>query len=343
MSWQGVQFAAPYLGLLVLLWPLFVWLHRYYYRPDELETLKKGAVGHFRHPLVPVFAGTKNRISKKRGRPPLWQPFLRGLILLVAMVALMQPGREKVIQQYETVHSRHQLMFVLESSVTMILKDYALNGVPQARMTVVKAALSQLMQKLDKGRYGLVLYGETAGTLLPLTFDKQLFIHTLDRIQPYLLGRTDEGVGAGLGLALRTKALEAVVLISDGMNQPSRISLTDVVALAQQRKVPVYTIGVGAGSHLQQSKTAGLLFQPLDAAPLKALAQQTGGQFFSIEDVQGLQTALQAIMQQTGSRWTETRVEKQWQGYSAWLIAVLLGLLTVYGLLGWWEARRVPL
>lgn len=74
MSWQDLQFATPYLGLLILLWPLFVWLHRRFYRADDLETLKKGATGHFRYPLVHFFEGAKKRILKKRGSPPSGSP-----------------------------------------------------------------------------------------------------------------------------------------------------------------------------------------------------------------------------------------------------------------------------
>lgn len=334
-----ITFAQPYWGWLLMLLPLWWILYRRFGGQNLLEIVKNGRTGHFRHPFFHVFLGAKKSAVKILGGPPWWLRLLQNVMVVVGVLALMQPGREQVVQQVETVHARHQLAFVVESSVTMTLSDYGSDDAPVSRMDAVRGALAALMKRLDQGRYGLVLYGEQAATWLPQTQDRQLFIDTLSRLQPYLLGRTDEGVGAGLGLALRQENLDAVVLISDGINRPSHISLTQVVALAQARKVPLFTVGVGAGK-ARPRETAGLIFQPLDAGPLRQLASLTGGQFFAIHDADGLQQALAAIERKTGTRWTESRQIKQWQDFSPWLMGVLLALMGLYGALIWWLARR---
>ncbi len=332
-------FAQPQWAWLLALIPVWWVLHRRFGGTHLLEVVKNGHTGHFRHPFFHEFLGAKKTTRKKTGGPPWWLRLLELVMVLVGVLALMQPGREQVVQQVETVHARHQLAFVVESSVTMTLPDYGTADHPLSRMEAVRVALTELMKQLDQGRYGLVLYGEQAATWLPQTPDRQLFIDTLGRLKPYLLGRTDEGVGAGLGLALRQDNLDAVVLISDGINRPSSISLTQVVALAQARKVPIYTVGVGAGK-ARPRNTAGLIFQPLDAGPLRQLATLTGGQFFAINDQSGLQQALAAIQRKTGTHWTEIRQVKQWQDFSPVLIRVLLALLALYGVLIWWRSRR---
>ena len=332
-------FAQPQWAWLLALIPLWWALYRRFGGTHMLEVVKNGHTGHVRHPFFHDFLGAKKSTRKKTGGPPWWVRLLELSMVLVGVVALMQPGREQVVQQVETVHARHQLAFVVESSVTMTLPDYGTETQPLSRMDAVRVALSDLMRQLDQGRYGLVLYGEQAATWLPQTADRRLFIDTLARLKPYLLGRTDEGVGAGRGLALRQDNLDAVVLISDGINRPSRISLTQVVALAQARKVPIYTVGVGAGK-ARARKAAGLIFQPLDAGPLRQLATLTGGQFFAINDQKGLQEALAAIQRNTGAHWTETRQIRQWQDFSPDLIRVLLALMALYGVLVWWWARR---
>ncbi len=334
-----ITFAHPQWAWLLALLPLWWALQRRFRGVSVPETLKKGHTGHFRHPFFHVFVGVKNPTRKFSGGPPVWLSGLQAMVLLLGVLALMEPGRERVVQQVETVHARHQLAFVVESSVTMTLPDYGTDSRPLSRMEAVQVALTGLMERLDQGRYGLVLYGEQAATWLPMTTDRQLFVETLKRLKPYLLGRTDEGVGAGLGLALRQGDLDAVVLISDGINRPSGISLTEVVALAQARKVPVYTVGVGAGK-ARPRNTAGLIFQPLDAGPLRQLASLTGGRFFAINDGEGLMRALAAIQRHTGSRWTETKQLKQWQSFSPVLIGLALGLLMLYGVAVWWWIRR---
>ncbi|WP_294949477.1 VWA domain-containing protein [Sulfurivirga sp.] len=345
-DWHALQFSTPWWGLALPALMLLAWLHRRFGAADDLSALKNGQIAHFRHPLAGFFRAGAAPTRQKRGRPPFWLPVLRWLALLLLVLALMGPGREAVVQTTQQVHSRHTLMFVVESSVTMTLPDYRIGGKPVSRMMAVRQALDGLMAEMDAGRYGLVLYGETAGTLLPLTFDKSLFRQTLTRLKPYLLGRTDEGVGAGLGLALRSGPLDGVVLISDGLNQPGGISLADVVALARSRHTPIFTVGVGAGRDTRSGRHAGLIYQPLDAAPLKKLADLTGGRFYAITDSRGLRQALSNIRAATGTHWTETVVRKRWQDYRGPLVAAVLAVVALYLAAAFFWIRRehhVPL
>ncbi|SIO17954.1 Ca-activated chloride channel family protein [Sulfurivirga caldicuralii] len=336
---MNITFAHPEVFALLLLPLLMAWLWRRYGGENDLQAAKNSLIQRFRHPWWTLFAGAKKSAVKKVGDPPHWAKVLRVAILLALAVALAEPGREQVITQKKVVHSQHQLMVVMEDSVTMQLHDYGTPDAPQTRLDAIKGALAGLIDGLDKARLGIVLYGDQAATLLPLTFDLVLAKQTIGRIQPALLGRTDEAVGEGLALALRQPHLNGVILISDGLDRPSRMPLLQVLALAKQNKVPLFAIGVGTGGGYV-AKTAGLLFQPLDPAPLKRLAQLSGGSYFGIHDNAGLHAALQTITQRTGQQWTKTQTRREWVSYARWPAVVALLLALVYIGLGLRWATR---
>lgn len=337
---MNITFAHPEAFALLLLPVLLAWLWRRHGGENDLQAAKNSLIQRFRHPYWALFAGAKKTVAKKVGDPPLWAKVLRASVLFALVVALAEPGREQVITQKKVVHNQHQLMVVVEDSVTLQLHDYGTPDAPQTRLDAIKGALADLIDGLDKARVGIVLYGDQAATLLPLTFDLALAKQTIGRIQPALLGRTDEAVGEGIALALRQPQLDGAILISDGLNRPSRMPLLQVLALAKQHQVPLFTIGVGTGGGYV-AKTAGLLFQPLDPAPLKRLAQLSGGAYFGIHDNAGLRDALQTITQRTGQQWTKTQTRREWVSYAHWPAAVALLLALIYIGLGLrWATRE---
>ncbi len=337
---MNITFAHPEVFALLLLPLLLAWLWRRYGGENDLQAAKNSLIQRFRHPWWALFAGAKKPAVKKVGDPPLWAKVLRAGILLAVVVALAEPGHEQIVTHRKVVHSQHQLMVVVEDSVTLQLHDYGTPARPQTRLAAIKGALAGLIDGLDKARLGVVLYGDQAATLLPLTFDLALAKHAVGRIQPALLGRTDEAVGEGLALALRQPHLDGVILISDGLNRASRLPLLQVLALAKQHRVPLFTIGVGTGGGYV-SKTAGLLFQPLDPTPLKRLAQLSSGAYFGIHDNAGLQATLQTITQRTGQQWTQTQTKREWVSQARWPATLALVLALIYiGLAVRWATRQ---
>jgi Ca-activated chloride channel family protein len=340
--WQSWEFAQPQWFWLVFAWPVWQVLKRRYFSRFFAEDTH--GLPTFFHPLLTRFS--QARLGELKFSRPFaglqkWIQLLQLFILILLLAALAQPQRWTEQPPEMEQKPIRDIRFVVESSVSFVLEDYQIDGQPVSRMTVVKSVLDRFMQQLEQNRFGLTLYAEKAYTLFPLTEDNEVARAYLTLLQPYLAGRTDEAMGEALGLALQdvqTAAVESIqkrvlVLVSDGLQSSSRVSLASIVTFAQYHQIPIYTIGVGAGSEVADQRTlSGLLYQPIETASLTYLAEQTGGRFYQI----GGQEDLQAVLQEIEQMETVTSsVSPIAQGhyislYPYLLIGVLLGLLILY-------------
>ena len=293
----NLYFAQPEWFGLLLLWVLWqAWRQaRNWLTPGESDAV-------FFHPNIAHFLRNNGKNTPLPNRLKLPR-FLPLVIMLLLTSALAQPVRDIDQPPQLSAQPVRDIALVLESSVSFVLEDYQLNAQPASRMSVVKQVLDEFISGLTQNRFSLLLYAQQAYTLVPMTADAQAIRLNLQRLQPYLAGRTDEAMGEALGLALRDITQQPehspkrlVVLISDGLQQPSRISLDSIVDYAQSLDVPIYTIGIGAGSQAADLRShSGLIYQPLETDSLRFLAEQTGGQFFQVGGQQDLKRVLSDI------------------------------------------------
>jgi len=319
---ENVVFSQPIWLLAILLWPL-LWgvktlLSRQFGEPstplsDDLNQLKQQSRLQVVHPLVDQFLAST---------PPSTQPppffslaklgfnMLRGVILIALAVALAQPEKTQNIPADAPQKTVRDIVFVIESSASLLLPDYQIDGQPESRMNVVKKVLDQFIAGLEGNRFGLTIYADHAYTLMPLTADQTAARLHLNRLKPYLAGRLDTAMGEALGLALKQTEPQGqttqpnspsplkriIVLISDGLSRPSHLPIAEAINYAQTLKVPIYTVGIGSHSHAADSRQySGLLYQPLESQSLKTIASATQAQYFQVGSGDDLNQVLQKI------------------------------------------------
>jgi Ca-activated chloride channel family protein len=338
------------LGVWLLLWAVRSWQTRA--RLDDFAWLQQRQQSEFRHSLMDRFAP-----QASTSRPPqIWDlHLLRGLLLLLAVTALAQPYYREAKPPEPQTKTVRDVVFVVESSVSMVLEDYQVEDQPARRIDVIRRVLDRFVAGLQGNRFATIVYADQAYTLMPLTSDATAARMMLKRLKPYLAGRNDVAAGAALGLALQQAQTpesssdkvatdaprkQVVVWLSDGQQMATKVPLSDVSEYAQALGLPIYTVGVGAGSlEADLREHGGLLYQPLDPAPLETLAGATGGQYYRVGSGRDLQSVLRKIDQAEGVSVTETRA-----GFDKhWLTASVVGLwmmgLVVY--LGWLVMRNL--
>lgn len=284
--------------------------------------LRRGALGalstlpewfgatRYRHPRTAMLRGVQEQTGASRATRQMLLRWVEYAVpLLCIHLALAQPYR--IGPEVPKPPEYRDTLFVIDASVTMLLRDYVANGQRIDRMTVLKNVLTHFIDQLKGNRIGLVVFSEQAYMLAPLTADYGLLESRVQRLEPAVLtGRTSD-ISKALEYTLQqlqemraTKAAQkpVVVLVTD-VNWTYRDRDPRAIATyLHEQGYHLYTVGIGAASERarEQGAVAHLLYEPLNIALLKQIAHNGGGRFYWANDTRNLQAAVEAI--QSGER-----------------------------------------
>jgi Ca-activated chloride channel family protein len=293
-----------------------------------LAAATPGARLRVRHPLARLLPQTGR--SAGRGN-------LRTLVMWTALcclvLALSQPVRIGE-QVPEAPPRQRDIVFIVDASVSMILRDYVFDGKRIDRMTLLKGLLDAFAQGLEGYRVGVIVFADKPYTMVPLTADISLVRRMLGRLTTGIAGRSG-AVGDAVALAVREAQKTSgrrpiLILFTDAALPTSRIEPEQAAGLAAQAGIALYTVAIGAASRkAEEKRTVGLIYHPANVALLKAMAERTGARSYQAGDADALRHAISDI----GRR--ETSVRKPPPRYYReplyqWALLIGLGLLTVY-------------
>lgn len=190
------------------------------------------------------------------------------------------------------------IMLAVDLSGSMREQDMAYNGRWHDRLSVVKAVLSEFIEKRQGDQLGLILFADTAFLQTPLTRDVKTVRTMLAEAQIGLVGRAT-AIGDALGLAVKrfdkkSDSNKVLVLLTDGQNTAGNLKPSEALLLAKDAGIKVYTIGVGSDSQGGGFFTMNM-GSPIDEKLLKEIAEQTGGQYFRATDTQSLAQIYQQL------------------------------------------------
>ncbi|MFC2973531.1 VWA domain-containing protein [Azotobacter bryophylli] len=235
---------------------------------------------------------------RARLRLPSWRqqaPFV--LIWLLLLIAAARPQWVGEPQPLPT--SGRDLLLAVDVSGSMEYADMDWEGEPIGRLELVKRMLGPFIEERRGDRVGLILFGSQAYLQAPLTFDRRTVRTWLDEAMIGIAGK-NTAIGDAIGLAvkrLRTAESRVLVLVTDGANTGGEIDPLVAARLAAQEGVRIYTIGIGADP--QQGGLIGLLgMNPgldLDEPTLRAIAGQTGGEYFRARSREELDSVGEAL------------------------------------------------
>lgn len=250
------------------------------------------------HPLAHLVSANSSVKSSPSSRKAL-----NLLMLCLLVTALSQPI--KIGEKLPDPPQERDIVFIVDASVSMILRDYVLDGERIDRMTLLKAVLDEFIRKLKGERMSIIVFGDHAYTLVPLTSDQALLRNMLARVQATMAGRFN-AMGDGIALAVKQAAMPAksstkrkrvLVLLTDADQPTGDISPVVAAQLAKKEKLPLYTIAIGA-THLdaeEKNRQGGLLYSPVDLSLVEKLSEITGAKSFQAGDPNALKNAVEAI------------------------------------------------
>jgi Ca-activated chloride channel family protein len=227
----------------------------------------------------------------------LWLLLAAWLCLLCAAARPQWVGPPQAQQR-----SGRAMLLAIDLSGSMRTDDMQLAGQPVSRFGAVEAIASDFITRRSGDELGLVLFGSRAFLVTPLTYDLNAVHAQLQGAVVGLAG-TETAIGDAIAVAVRRLSAlpsqaRVLVLLTDGVNNAGSISPQQAARAAKAAGVRIYTIGIGATRMRVPDFFGSRLVDPsadLDAAMLKAIADDTGGRFFRATDTSELAGAYRAI------------------------------------------------
>ncbi len=174
------------------------------------------------------------------------------------------------------------LAFLLDLSGSMRQLD---------KLTHAKEAIRFFLRHLRQDdRFALIGFAdEQVAWITEFTDDRVRFRRRLEVQEGY--GRTalhDAVAAAPRLVSEEIKGRKAIVLITDGVDNASRLDLDDAVALARTVNVPIYAIGFLSVPESVLSRRA----ETTNLEVLRRVAEETGGHLFAVNDPVELKEAI---------------------------------------------------
>lgn len=186
--------------------------------------------------------------------------------------------------------SARNLMLAVDLSGSMSEPDMELGGQIVDRLTAAKAVLADFLERRAGDRVGLLVFGQRAYALTPLTLDRDSVREQLRDSVVGLAGR-ETAIGDAIGLAvkrLRTQppGQRVLILLTDGVNTAGALDPLKAAGLAREEGVRVHAIAFGGSGEFSMF---GLTLpvpggDEIDEATLQRIAEETGGRFFRARD-----------------------------------------------------------
>lgn len=218
---------------------------------------------------------------------------LRTLYFALFMVALLGPLMGSATREVQAVGK--DIYICVDLSQSMNASD-----VQPSRIEKVKYELKDLVQAFSSDRLGLIIFSAEAFVQCPLTYDQSalnLFIETLNT---GLVPNAGTDFAPPLRMALNKftsdesvpsqQKSKIIVLISDGEDFGNETN--EVAEEIKESNIKLFTLGVGTekGSQIlvrgvpKTDKEGNIVVTRLNSESLQRLANQTGGQYFEIND-----------------------------------------------------------
>ncbi|PIQ37752.1 MAG: hypothetical protein COW59_05490 [Lysobacterales bacterium CG17_big_fil_post_rev_8_21_14_2_50_64_11] len=249
-----------------------------------------------------AYSGTRLRLPHP-GLQALWQsdtPSRRGIrprwwaVLIWALLCLAAARPQSLGEAVQPPRSGRNLMLVVDLSGSMGQADMRLGGRVVDRLTAVKAVVGDFLQRRVGDRVGLVVFGDRAYAITPLTFDRHAVGEQLADTVVALAGR-ETAIGDAIAIAVKrlrqqqevesATGEQVIILLTDGVSNAGSLSPVRAAALAAAASIRIHTIAFGGDGG---DGIFGIFRAPanagIDEAGLRSIAEQTGGSYFRARD-----------------------------------------------------------
>ncbi len=267
---------------------------------------------------------------------PGWRRHIPAALFLAAVSTLVVAFAEPV-RDVEVPREQSTVVMAIDTSVSMRADD-----INPSRIDAAKEAADSFIESLpEEVNLGLVSFDKEAVVEVTPTTDHEavrIAVHALELAEATAIGdailASLDAVAAAPETSAGDQIPATVVLMSDGETTVGTPNGQAVAAAAEQ-EIPVSTIAYGTDEGVIDLPTQGLVNVPVNEQALAAIAESTGGSFFTAESGEELSSVYEDIGLAVG-------FETEEQEVGTWFVGLGLVLLlgTAAGSLTWFS--RLP-
>lgn len=218
---------------------------------------------------------------------------LRTVIFALLIIALLGPSFGEARREVKSIGK--DIMLCVDLSKSMDAFD-----IPPTRLEKIKFEMKRIISAFNSDRIGIVIFSSESFMQCPLTFDQNALNLFTETMNSGLVPATGTDFGPPLKMALEKLTAEeeskgdakskVIVLISDGEDFGEETN--DVADDIEREGIKLFTLGIGtesggrirSGSSYKTDRQGNVVVSKLNSEQLRRLANQTGGQYFEINE-----------------------------------------------------------
>ena len=284
---------------------------------------------------------SKSIISEKMIRKGVYKKRLLSFIQYLSMfLIILGLSRPRLIESLQEKNIEIvDIVLVIDISSSMLATDFQPN-----RLEVVKKTAKDFINQRKGDRLGILVFAGESFIQCPLTIDNEVLLSLMSEIK--VAQQSYDGTAIGMAIANATNRLrnsdaksKVMILLSDGSNNAGELDPNTAADLAKQFGIKIYTIGAGTNQDVSFIPGRGYIRNEIDEETLKAIAKQTGGQYFRATNTEGLKEIYSTINDLERTE-VEIKVFTQYRELYGWLFIPALALGLGGNLLGRLYLRR---
>ncbi|MHC3995367.1 vWA domain-containing protein [Thiomicrolovo sp. ZZH C-3] len=204
-------------------------------------------------------------------KPSFWLWLLKWASVILLLVALMSPVKERVYQPVSA--PGYAISLVVDSSASMRNGDFDPDDRTRSRFEAVQEILQAFVAQRSSDSVDLVVFGTHTFTAAPPTTDMGMLSQIIGQLYVGIAGKYTalyEAMARGIVSLHDVKSAEKIVVVlTDGRNTPGAPVGSDVVGgLAAKEGVRLYAVVIGEEPSPQESV-------------LHTLTEESGGAYFT--------------------------------------------------------------
>lgn len=278
------------------------------------------------------------RLLKSPFTTVLIKLFFRTVFFALLILAFLGPSYGDSRREVRSVGK--DIMICVDLSKSMDAFD-----IQPSRLEKVKFELKRVVDAFNSDRIGIVIFSSEAFMQCPLTYDHNALNLFIDAMNSTLVPSSGTDFGAPLRMALdklendqdaksTQQKSKVIILISDGEDFGEETS--DIIKKVEDDDIKLFTLGVGTaeGSPINTARgyktdnTGKTVVTKLNPSAMKKLADETGGQYFEINESSNEVSKLINTIDKIEGELRDSRyVDVSANRYSIFLLAAIVLLM----------------